>query len=106
MLTKPEVPTGEKLVVKEEPNGKYTNYDSADGACRCNYLAFSEPQFEADIVRKRMCNGMTKPMKYIGFTRSVLMHFEFERASSIDSFNVTFESESMMSLFGYICQDN
>lgn len=63
--------------------------------CRCNYLAFSEPQFEADVVRKRICSGLGQPAEYIGFTRSVLMHFEFGATdASMDSFNVTFESES------------
>lgn len=70
------------------------NKEDSDEACRCNYLAFSEPQFEAEVVRKRMCNGSKQPMEYIGYTRSLLVHFEFGFADSMDSFNVSFESES------------
>lgn len=76
-----------------EPEAAHDNNNLPE-SCLCNYLAFSEPQFEADIVRKRMCNGMKPPMQYIGYTRSVLMHFKFGVAASMDSFNVTFNSES------------
>lgn len=84
----------ENIIVTD--SAKAGDYNDHLGVCRCNYLAFSEPQFEAEVVRKRMCNGIKQPMEYVGYTRSVLMHFEFGVVASKDSFNVTFESESKL----------
>lgn len=70
--------------------------------CKCNYLSFVEPPFDALSLHagRRICNDnyhhQQQPANaavYTGHTRSLMLHFSLAHTAAEDAFNLTMVAE-------------